>query len=78
MPKFNAKSYTESVEYVGKLATLPNTNIDSEIALIAYVYGLDLFKVGNDVMKFARKWNRLLDKDNNPDDDRPVIPYGEH
>jgi len=37
-----------------------------------------LFKVGNDVMKFARKWNRLLDKDNNPDDDRPVIPYGEH
>ena len=78
MPKFTAKSYTESVEYVGKLATLPNTNIDSEIALIAYVYGLDLFKVGNDVMKFARKWNRLLDKDNNPDDDRPVIPYGEH
>lgn len=78
MPKYTAKSYTESVEYVGKLATLPNTNIDSEIALIAYVYGLDLFKVGNDVMKFARKWNRLLDKDNNPDDDRPVIPYGEH
>ena len=78
MPKYTAKSYTESVEYVGKLATLPNTNIDSEIALIAYVYGLDLFKVGNDVMKFARKWQRLLDKDNNPDDDRPVIPYGEH
>jgi len=78
VPKYTAKSYTESVEYVGKLATLPNTNIDSEIALIAYVYGLDLFKVGNDVMKFARKWNRLLDKDNNPDDDRPVIPYGEH
>ena len=64
MPKYTAKSYTESVEYVGKLATLPNTNIDSEIALIAYVYGLDLFKVGNDVMKFARKWQRLLDKDN--------------
>jgi hypothetical protein len=63
MPKFNAKSYTESVEYVGKLATLPNTNIDSEIALIAYVYGLDLFKVGNDVMKFARKWNKLITKD---------------
>ena len=78
MPKYTAKSYTESVEYVGKLATVPNSNIDSEIALIAYVYGLDLFKVGNDVMKFARKWNRLLDKDNNPDDDRPVIPYGEH
>lgn len=63
MPKYTAKSYTESVEYVGKLATLPNTNIDSEIALIAYVYGLDLFKVGNDVMKFARKWNKLITKD---------------
>ena len=64
MPKYTAKSYTESVEYVGKLATLPNTNIDSEIALLAYVYGLDLFKVGNDVMKFARKWNKLISKDN--------------
>lgn len=63
MPKYTAKSYTESVEYVGKLATLPSTNIDSEIALIAYVYGLDLFKVGNDVMKFARKWNKLITKD---------------
>jgi hypothetical protein len=64
VPKYTAKSYTESVEYVGKLATLPNTNIDSEIALLAFVYDLDLFKVGNDVMKFARKWQRLLDKDN--------------
>jgi hypothetical protein len=63
VPKYTAKSYTESVEYVGKLATLPSTNIDSEIALIAYVYGLDLFKVGNDVMKFARKWNKLITKD---------------
>ena len=64
MPKFNARSYTESVEFIGKMATLPNTNVDSEIALLAYVYDLDLFKVGNDVMKFARKWNRLITKDN--------------
>ena len=63
MPKYTAKSYTESVEYIGKLATVPNSNIDSEIALIAYVYGLDLFKVGNDVLKFARKWDRLISKD---------------
>ena len=63
MPKYTAKSYTESVEYIGKLATVPNSNIDSEVALIAYVYGLDLFKVGNDVMKFARKWDRLINKD---------------
>ena len=66
MPKYTAKSYTESVEYIGKLATVPNSNIDSEIALIAYVYGLDLFKVGNDVLKFARKWNKLITKDANP------------
>jgi len=63
MAKYTAKSYTESVEYIGKLATVPNSNIDSEIALIAYVYGLDLFKVGNDVLKFARKWDRLISKD---------------
>jgi len=63
VPKYTAKSYTESVEYIGKLATVPNSNIDSEIALIAYVYGLDLFKVGNDVLKFARKWDRLISKD---------------
>ena len=66
MPKYTAKSYTESVEYIGKLATVPNSNIDSEIALIAYVYGLDLFKVGNDVLKFARKWNKLINTDANP------------
>jgi hypothetical protein len=63
VPRYTAKSYTESVEYIGKLATVPNSNIDSEIALIAYVYGLDLFKVGNDVLKFARKWDRLIRKD---------------
>jgi hypothetical protein len=66
MAKYTAKSYTESVEYIGKLATVPNSNIDSEIALIAYVYGLDLFKVGNDVLKFARKWNKLINTDANP------------
>ena len=65
MPKYTAKSYTESVEYIGKLATVPNSNIDSEIALIAYVYGLDLFKVGTDVLKFARKWNKLINADAN-------------
>lgn len=64
MPKFNTKTYTESVELVGKMATLPYADVDSEIALIAYVYNQDLFKVGNDVMKFTKKWNRLLDKDN--------------
>ena len=63
MPKYTAKSYTESVEYIGKLATVPNSNIDSEVALIAYLYDLDLFKVGNDVLKFARKWDRLISKD---------------
>ena len=65
MPRYNAKSYTESVEYIGKLATVPNSNIDSEVALIAYLYDLDLFKVGNDVLKFARKWDRLISKDAN-------------
>jgi hypothetical protein len=45
------------------MATLPNTNVDSEIATIAYVYNQDLFKVGNDVMKFANKWNKLITKD---------------
>jgi len=64
MPKFTVRPYTESIEFIGKMATLPNANVDSEIALLAFVYDLDLFKVGNDVMKFARKWQRLLDKDN--------------
>lgn len=63
MPKFNTRTYTESVEYVGKLATLPNSNIDSEIALIAYLFKQDLFKVGKDVMKFAKKWDRLINKE---------------
>ena len=63
MPKFQTRTYTESVEYVGKLATLPNSNIDSEVALIAYMFKQDLFKVGKDVMKFAKKWDRLISKD---------------
>lgn len=63
MPKFNTRTYTESVEYVGKLATLPNSNIDSEVALIAYLFKQDLFKVGKDVMKFAKKWDRLINKE---------------
>jgi len=66
MPKFTTRTYTESIEYIGKLATLPDTNIDSEIATIAYVYKQDLFKVGKDVMRFANKWNKLITKDANP------------
>jgi hypothetical protein len=60
--KFQTRTYTESVEFIGKLATLPNTNVDSEIATIAYVYKQDLFKVGRDVIRFANKWNKLINK----------------
>ena len=60
MPKFQTRTYTESIEYVGKLATLPNSNIDSEVALIAYMFKQDIFKVGKDVIRFARKWDRLI------------------
>ena len=66
MAKFQTRTYTESIEFIGKLATLPNANIDSEIATIAYVYKQDLFKVGKDVMRFAKKWNRLIAKDTVP------------
>jgi hypothetical protein len=62
MPKFQTRTYTESVEFIGKMATLPSTNVDSEIATIAYVYKQDLFKVGKDVMRFANKWNKLISK----------------
>lgn len=62
MPKFQTRTYTESIEYVGKLATLPNSNIDSEVALIAYLFKQDLFKVGRDVIRFAKKWNKLINK----------------
>ena len=62
MPKFQTRTYTESIEYVGKLATLPNSNIDSEVALIAYLFKQDLFKVGKDVIRFANKWNKLINK----------------
>ncbi len=64
MAKFQTRTYTESIEYIGKLGTLPDANIDSEIATIAYVYKQDLFKVGKDVMRFAKKWNKLISKDN--------------
>jgi hypothetical protein len=60
MPKFQTRTYTESIEYVGKLATVPNANIDSEVALIAYMYKQDIFKVGKDVIRFASKWDRLI------------------
>ena len=66
MPKFTTRTYTESIEFIGKLATLPDTNVDSEIATIAYVYKQDLFKVGKDVMRFAKKWDRLINKDTVP------------
>jgi hypothetical protein len=63
MAKFQTRTYTESIEFVGKLATLPNTNIDSEVALIAYMYKQDIFKVGKDVIRFASKWDRLISKE---------------
>ena len=63
MAKFQTRTYTESVEYIGKLATLPNSNIDSEVALIAYMFKQDIFKVGRDVIRFARKWNKLITKE---------------
>jgi hypothetical protein len=63
MPKFQVRTYTESIEFIGKLATLPNANVDSEIATIAYVYKQDLFKVGKDVIRFAKKWDKLISKD---------------
>ena len=63
MPKFTTRTYTESVEYVGKLATLSDSNIDSEVALIAFMFKQDLFKVGKDVIRFAKKWKRLISKD---------------
>ena len=66
MPKFNTRTYTESIEYVGKLATLPDSNIDSEVAFIAYMFKQDIFKVGRDVIRFARKWDRLISKNNVP------------
>ena len=60
--KFKTTTYGEAVELVGKLATLGD-NVDSEIALVAFIFNQDLFKVGNDVMRFARKWNKLIMKD---------------
>ena len=60
MPKFQTRTYTESIEYVGKLATVPNSNIDSEVAFIAYMFKQDIFKVGKDVIRFAKKWDRLI------------------
>jgi hypothetical protein len=64
MPKFQTRTYTESIEFIGKMATLPSTNVDSEIATIAFVYKQNIFKVGKDVMRFAKKWNKLISKDN--------------
>ena len=61
--KFKTKTYTDGVELVAKMATLPNANVDAEIALLAYIFNQDLFKVGKDVMRFARKWNKLIMKD---------------
>ena len=63
MAKFQTRTYTESVEFIGKMATLPSTNVDSEIATVAYIYQQDIFKVGKDVMRFAKKWNKLITSD---------------
>jgi hypothetical protein len=61
--KFQTRTYTESVEFIGKMATLPNSNVDTEIATVAYIYQQDIFKVGRDVIRFANKWNKLISKD---------------
>ena len=66
MAKFQTRTYTESIEFIGKMATLPSANVDTEIATIAYIYKQDIFKVGKDVMRFARKWNKLIMKDTVP------------
>jgi hypothetical protein len=66
MPKFQTRTYTESVEFIGKMATLPNSNVDTEIATVAYIYQQDIFKVGKDVMRFGKKWNKLITKNANP------------
>ena len=63
MAKFQTRTYTESVEFIGKMATLPNSNVDTEIATVAYIYQQDIFKVGKDVMRFGKKWNKLISKD---------------
>ena len=63
MSKFKTRTYTESIEFIGKMATLPNANVDTEIATIAFIYQQNLFKVGKDVIKFANKWNKLITKD---------------
>ena len=60
--KFKTKTYGEAIELVGKMATLGD-NVDAEIALVAFIFNQDLFKVGNDAMRFARKWNKLITKD---------------
>ena len=60
--KFKTKTYGDAVELVGKMATLGG-NVDAEIALVAFIFNQDLFKVGNDVMRFARKWNKLITKE---------------
>ena len=61
--KFKTKTYFESVELVAKMATLPNANVDAEIALLAFIFNQDLFRVGKDVMRFAKKWNNLIMKE---------------
>ena len=60
--RFKTKTYGDAVELVGKMATLGG-NVDAEIALVAFIFNQDLFKVGNDVMRFARKWNKLITKE---------------
>ena len=59
--KFKTRTYGESVELVGKMATV-SENVDAEIALLAYVFQQDIFKVGKDVMRFANRWNKLIMK----------------
>ena len=62
MPKFQVKTYQETVEFLGKLCTVDD-DILTEVAVAAFIYNQDLRKVGQDVAKFAIKWQKLIDKD---------------
>lgn len=59
--KFRTKTYGETVEFLGKLAT-SNPDVGAECALVAFIFEQDFLKVATDVSKFANKWQKLLDK----------------
>lgn len=57
--KFRTKTYTETVEFLGKLAT-SNPDVGPECALVSYIFCQDFLKVATDVEKFARRWEKLI------------------